>query len=379
MAAPKSDQSLANLVAALRGGGKKAQVEALHAIGKRDDPRAIPALVATLKSADPDLRALAMGKLVFLNHRRLVPILVKGLRDAEPRVRQHALYALQRLKAREAAGAIARALANDASDIVRFNAALALAAVGDRRHKAAFVRATKDRSTNVAATALRALVALAPREAASLILRLVRDPKRWARVPETLRDVTLRMMRTSLTEAPVVRFLRRLVREGIAKAKAAGRPPRSMELVEAACLLAEAGDATGTPVLHECLKGVDYSQERGLKALAQVRDRSAVPLIIAKPLQNVFYAIKLKAIRAIGEIGDARALPALAVFFNDRTDDFPVDPSITFTKDDPDLRATALAAIAKIAARGLREAAASPDPFQSKLARQLARNLSQAE
>ena len=126
-------------------------------------------------------------------------------------------------------------------------------------------------------------------------------------------------------------------------------------------------------LLMECLKGVDYSQERGMKAFAKLRDRSAVPLIIAKPLQNVFYAIKLKAVRALGEIGDVRALPALAVFFNARTDDFPVDPSITFTKDDPDLRVTALAAIAKIAAQGLKEAAASADPFESKLARQVAR------
>ena len=48
MAAARSDNWLKDAAEALRHGGKKAQVEALHAIGRRDDPRAIPALVETL-------------------------------------------------------------------------------------------------------------------------------------------------------------------------------------------------------------------------------------------------------------------------------------------------------------------------------------------
>ncbi len=84
-----------------------------------------------------------------------------------------------------------------------------------------------------------------------------------------------------------------------------------------------------------------------------------MPLIIEEPLQNGFYPVKLKAVRALGEIGDARALAALGSFFNDRVDDFPVDRTHVFSKDDPDLRLTALTAIARIAAQSMRQAARS--------------------
>jgi HEAT repeat protein len=88
-------------------------------------------------------------------------------------------------------------------------------------------------------------------------------------------------------------------------------------------------------------------------------------------MKNGFYPVMLKAVRALGEIGDVRALPALAALFNDRAEDFPVERSLLFTKDNPDLRLTALVAMEKIAARNLVEAAHSSDAFQRKLAGEL--------
>ncbi len=356
MAAERQKEALNDSLDALRQGGKQAETSAIHALGRLDDKRAIPALVSALESKDRDIRALAMGKLVFLNSRRIIPVLEKALDDKEPRVRQHALYALERLKARRSAGKIAKLLTGDSNETVRFNAALALAAVGDRRHKASFVRALNDRRTDVVVTSLRALAKVAPREVSSHILRLAGNAKRWRSIPQGQKDRILRLLAGSLEKSSVLALLRKIVREGIGKARRQGTRSFSMEVTEAASLLAAAGDACGVPVLMECLKGGEYSQERGLKALAGLKARSAVPLIIEAPLQNGFYAIKLKAVRALGEIGDARALPALASFFNDRVDDFPVDRTNVFAKDDPDLRRTALAAIAKIATQSMGEA-----------------------
>lgn len=371
MTAAQQEKVLQDSIRALRQGGKQTQVEAIHSLGRLEDRRAVAALVSALESADPDVRALAMGKLAFLNSRSIVPVLVRSLDDKEPRVRQHALYALQRLKARSAADKIATLLTGDNNGMVRFNAALALAAVGGRSHAAWFARVLNDRNPNVILTALRALAALAPRQVSSHILRLVRDTRRWKRIPPSSRDVILRLLKNSLGKKSVLALLRKIVTEAIRRAERQGTPPLSMDAMEAACLLADAGDASGVPVLLASLKGGEYSQERGVGALARLKERSAVPFIVEGPLQNGFYPIKLKAVRALGEIGDARALPALASFFNGRIDDFPVDRTLTFAKDDPDLCLTALAAIARIAAQSLRKATRSSDAFETKLARSL--------
>jgi HEAT repeat protein len=369
--ASRSQKTLRSCIQALGEGSPEAQAEAIHDLGRLDDPRAIPALVATLKSGSPRLRALAMSKLVFLNNRRIVPALVKALADKEPRVRQHALYALQRLKVRAAAGKMARLMVGDRDALVRLNAAMALAAVGARRHVPAFVRALKDSNYNVVLTALGAIRRLAPREVSRHIVRLVRDKKRWAAVAQGHRDVTLALLRGSLEKKEVVALLRGIVGPAVAEARRTGGSALTMETMEAARLLAEAGDRTGVPVLLEALGGGEYSQEKAVAALAALKEASAVPRITQTALQNGFFPIKLKTIRALGEIGDVRALPALAVIFTDRTDDFTMDRSHVITKDDPDLRLTTLAAMARIARINISRAVRSPEPLVSKMARKM--------
>jgi HEAT repeat protein len=338
----------------LNDGDRQAKVEAMHALGRLDDPRGIPALVAVLRSADADLRAMAMGKLAFLNSPRIVPAVLRALDDPEPRVRQHALFTLQRMKVRSAADRMARMMLGDADKLVRFNAALALTAVAAPRHAAAFVRALADEHNDIVLTAFQALAALKPRDLSRHVLAFIGNAKRWAKVPEHQRDLIVRFLKGSLNQTKVLALLRRMTRDGIAAAQRMAKPSYAMEVMEAACLLAEAGDATGAPVLRHALSGGEYSQERAMRGLALLKDTSAVPLIIAKPLENPFFPITLKAVRALGQIGDVRALPALARIFNGRGDDLPADRSVVFTKDDPDLRRTTLEAMARIIEANLR-------------------------
>lgn len=353
MADPRHEAALKDSLRQLRQGDRAAQVCALHALGRLDDPRGIPALVAVLSSPDADLRALAMGKLAFLNSRRIVPDLLSALADKEPRVRQHALFALQRMKVRAAADRMARLMLRDADKIVRFNAALALSDVAAPKHAAAFARALADDHNDVVMAALKALSSLQPKQISRHVLALLGNAKRWDRFPQGLRDVIVRLLKGSLGQRKVVLALRQMAAEGIAAAKKMDKPSYAMEVMEAACLLAEIGDATGRPVLMHALGGGEYAQERALRGLALLKDRSAVPLIVEKPLQNDFFPIKLKAIRALGQIGDLRALPALASIFNGRIDDFPVDCSMAFTKDDPDLLQTTLEAMDRIVRENL--------------------------
>lgn len=371
MGTTRKFETLAEAVTALRRGGKQGRIAAIYALGKLDDPKGIPALVAVLDDPDPDLRALAMGKLVFFNDRSLVPRLVQALGDREPRVRQHALYALQRLKAASAADQIARVLGRDKDETTRYNAVLALAAVGTRKQVPAFVQALDDPSIKIMVAALQALARLAPGQVARHVVRIVREERRWAKVPQASRDVVIHLLKDSLKDKAALSLLRKIVAEGLALARKEKRPPMAMDLFEAAQLLGFAGDRLGVPVLLVALKGADYSQEKSLAVLAALKETSAVPRILETAFQNGFYMIKLKAIRALGEIGDVRALPALATIFTDRTDDFPAEKSVIFAKDDPVLRSTALAAMAKIAQANLRASARADDPFPAKTARRL--------
>jgi HEAT repeat protein len=362
--------ALSDLVRALQQGDKKAQIAAIHALGRCGDRGATAALISALKSADPDLRTLAMGKLVFSCAKDAVSAAVKGLADPEPRVRQNAIYALRRAGAKPAADKIA-ALLGDPNEVVRLNAAGALAVLGGPKHVRALAGALNDANVNVVFAALRALAGIAPRDIHGHVLKLAGDERRWGRTPDTQRDVILHMLRADLKRKPVADLLRDIVQKGIRQAKREGKGLGSLELREAACLLSEIGDATGVPILLESLKGGEYPPQVACMAVARLREKSAVPFILAGPMQNAFYPAMLKAVRALGQIGDVRALPALASFFNDRVDDFPVERSLVFTKDDPDLRLNALVAMEKIAARNLVDAAHSPDAFHRKLASDL--------
>ena len=367
-------------IQALRQGNRSERLAAIHVLGRFEQPGAVPALVWATKSDDPGIRAAAMGKLVFANKKTLLPVLLNGLDDPEGLVRRHALFALERLKASSAADRIARILLSDRDEVVRFNAALALAAVATPKHAKAFVRALDDANVNVMHTALTALARLTPREISGHVLRLAADTKRWNGIAQTLKDVILRLMKDDLGKKEVRALLRKIVADGLRAARKAGKASYSMDVMEAACLLAETGDAIGLPVLVAAMRsGGEYSRERGARMVARLKAASAVPAVIDGALANGFFPIKIKAVTALGDIGDVAALPTLASFFNDRVDDFESERSAPFAKDDLDLRLRALAAMAKIATANLRRAAAEGDAFEKKTARRLLDEMKQGD
>ena len=367
-------------IRALRQGSKPERIAAIHVLGRFEQPGAVQALVMVLQDEDDDIRSAAMGKLVFAGNKALVPALLAGLGDPAPLVRRHSLYALQRVKATSAADRIARLMLRDPDEFVRFNAALALADVATPRHAKAFARALDDANVNVMYTALTALARLTPRRISAHVLRLVGDTKRWNGIAQTLKDVVLRLMKDDLGNKEVAALLRKIVNDGLREARREGKASYSMDVMEAACLLAEAGDAIGLPVLVAAMRrGGEYGGERGARMAARLKAASAVPAVIDGALANGFFPVKIKAVTALGDIGDPAALPTLASFFNDRVDDFFSDRSAPFAKDDLDLRLRALAAMATIAMGSLRKAARAGDAFEKKTARRLLDEMKQRD
>lgn len=342
---------------------KTKRLNAVHRLGKLDDKKAIPVLVSLLTDEDRAIRALAASKLIFLNNAAAVPGLIRALDDTDFRVRQHAVYALRRMKIKKCAPRFAEMLIADPAAVVRYNAALALAELGGKAQKPAVLKALYDRESTVVLHACRALAVIIPREAHKHILKLVCDRKRWGRILFTHKDVVLKLLENDLAKPEVRRVLRGLV------GTRAENGRQSLAAAEAGSLLAKAGDPAAIGILRKCLQGVDYSQERGLVGLALLKDAGSVPLIIKHALQNGFYPIKLKAVQALGEIGDTRALSALAALFDTSTDsDFPVEMSTAYSKDDPDLRLAALEAILKITAGALKAGARNSEGYIHKKA-----------
>jgi hypothetical protein len=100
------------------------------ALGELGDRRAVDSLSAALRDPDPDARLYAVWALGAIGDKRAAPILSPLLESEDPGVRKVAAYALGAMAAPEAAAAL-RGLLNDPVEDVAWNAALALARLGD--------------------------------------------------------------------------------------------------------------------------------------------------------------------------------------------------------------------------------------------------------
>ncbi|MFH1873900.1 MAG: HEAT repeat domain-containing protein [Pseudomonadota bacterium] len=92
---------------------------------------------------------------------------------------------------------------------------------------------------------------------------------------------------------------------------------------QAAVLLAEAGNNSGLEILLDVVNNVDEIEtirECTLKALGELGDRRAVPILISilNDPSQIRFSIRAKAIIALGRLGDARAVPVLESLISDR-------------------------------------------------------------
>ena len=97
---------------------------------KLGDPRAVDSLVLSLADPDPDTRLYSVWALGAIGDRRAAAALAPLLESEDPAVRKVAAYALGAMAAADAAAPL-RGLLNDPVEDVAWNAALALARLGD--------------------------------------------------------------------------------------------------------------------------------------------------------------------------------------------------------------------------------------------------------
>ncbi len=108
-----------------REGPTKTRAAALQALGKLQDPQALPALTQALQDKDPSVRRAAALALGELQDPQALPALLHALRDEDAFVREAAARALGKLKDPQALPALLHAL-QDKNAIVRGAAARAM-------------------------------------------------------------------------------------------------------------------------------------------------------------------------------------------------------------------------------------------------------------
>lgn len=254
-------------------------------------PPPVPDLMTMLGDGSARTRrraALALGRVGLAE--AVAPLSARLARDTEPEVRQMSAFALGLLGRREAIAPLRRALA-DASPIVRGRAAEALGLIGDTESAGAIGAMV---SAFVKAGALSSVVA---------------DESGYPLAPEI-----------EATRLGLYALARLKAYEPLAAAVLDAKGAPVTHWWPVAFALRRAGDPRAAPALRVLAQGDGvYTRAFAARALGIVKDRDAVDLLrglaASTPGSSV---VGVEAIRALADIGDARALPTLVALLGAR-------------------------------------------------------------
>ena len=175
-------RAVAGLIAAL-GSEKVAAVRAkvAWALGEIDDPRAVEALGAAVRDPEVEVRRQVVWALGELESPSAVPMLIPALRDSDVETRKHAAEALGNLESADAIDALAAAT-KDANAEVRQHAVSALGEIGNKRALPALTAAVSDAEVEVRREAISAVANLEDLESAPpVLLAALKDEDREVR------------------------------------------------------------------------------------------------------------------------------------------------------------------------------------------------------
>lgn len=268
------------------------------------DAPSINALIAHLEDQDGTVRvkaAMALSRIGY-GYAFAVPALSKALEDADPRVRMFAATALGRVGERSALPALTRAL-EDPDDSVRKEAVIALVVFGDPSSVPKLMPRLRDSSTTVRAHVALALSRFGDVSAVPGLIDALEDREPIVRI-NAATALSVLGDRTS------IRPLRRALNDESESVRH-----------RAAVSLGLLGDKSSTPVLVDIIKTGDYTlYDQAIAILGTTKDPSAIePLIaILREADSDITDRLSAAARALGAIGDRRAVQPLIEVLNNR-------------------------------------------------------------
>ena len=281
------------------------------------DPRAVPRIMAVLKSRDPYLRYHAAEALGELNDRQAVPKLIIALKDPVVRVRYFAAMALGKLNDLRAVPALIEAL-DDESISVRYAAAEVLGKLKDLRAVPGLKKLLKHENSSLRNTAATALGELEDMEALPALKELLKDPQ--AHVAEAAREAVGKILRAQKTVAAPLTYdqekqfqqaLRILQPEWGANLSEGEAYALSLKKAAAARTLGELGTRRAVPVLLTALQANEWQiRTAAAEALGKLSDDAAVPALIEALRDSDIY-VRYFAAQALGELKDPRVFSEL--------------------------------------------------------------------
>jgi cyclophilin family peptidyl-prolyl cis-trans isomerase/HEAT repeat protein len=254
---------------------------------------------------------------------QIYPDLVALVADSEPRIRRRAALAIGRVGLKEGVPPLVAAL-GDADADVRAQAAFALGLLGDPAASAPLTKALADADPKVRGRAAEALGLIGAKEAADAIGRMAAE---YGRLPvvasmapddETWPSVAPEADAFRLAAFALVRLA---AYEPLAAAVIGpnGQPVTSWWPV--AFALQRIGDKRAQPALVQLLRTPGtYTRSFAARGLGGIKDPASVDLLL--PLlvpKGVPLEVMVSAIRALGQIGDARAAAPLVALVSDGT------------------------------------------------------------
>jgi HEAT repeat protein len=326
------DDAVSKLIGKLRVEAERDDaIGALAALGET----AIPALGKALKSGDAEARIAVVDALERIGTPAVTDALLTAFGDADEDVRYEAVEALGVVRDRRAVQPLLARYAKDNDDQVRYEILTTLGLIGDPAAGELLVAETRSEDRYERMWAMDALCTMKHESAPRLVVTLLRDSDIYVRrqvlssCPKALDtpDGHAALIRTSLDADDfdeAVRARRNL--ETYLKTLAPGselqkhirdaaRPALQGEHpVQAALLLADVGDSSGTAQLIAALEHPNYFvRHHAAYQLGRVGGPEAVPPLIGalQDKQALVAATAYDALVTFAEQGDGRAKKAV--------------------------------------------------------------------
>lgn len=293
----ESDETVPYLEEGLTDGSALVRALAVEGLGKVPAGRRSPALQRALEDQAALVRSAALKVLGQVGDRSAVPLVERALKDEQPSVRVAAAGALVLLGQGQGWERV-QASASAANPEERGAALRMLGDLHDRRALPLLEQALADSQPSVRWAAVAALGDLGLPEAVPAVLRLLNDP-----IPAVRASTAISLGDLKTAEAGA----------GLARALADVNP-----VVRAAAASALLQRGVPLKEVEPTLRELAQNQDPGIRAAAaraltkcrteDIADASAMLRLLAK---DAIPRPRIAALRALGHLGGAAALPAL--------------------------------------------------------------------
>jgi len=273
--------------------------EATNVIVRIGEP-AIGPLANVFRGGNQKVRIFT-GQVLADIGKAAVPTLIDLLNDNDPEARHWAGYYLAQLKDPRSVESLAKALSTDDHPSVRSVAARALGRIKDERAIEPLMAALSDDDWNVRADSAVALGGMKVHGALEPIMGMLKDRRYQVRRKALVAVGAMEDTRAVEPIIPLLKDERSRVREAAADALGRLRDPRGVE-----------------PLLEALEDPSRFVRCQAAGALGQVGDARAVEALIRCSRSDTESVVRCRAISALSQIGDRRAvIPLIALLKSD--------------------------------------------------------------